>query len=162
LYVCGYKKRQTPEEPQRWGWGLAAVRVRDHSVLWSKDDLGQAPCLNQEVLECAANVIPVASLPVDDASRQINALGPRSTNLGKLSLVLLDKATGAPIGQRIEVSLDNESGASRALSVTVNAGQVQVTAGSARLRFPFDPAIPPREDRPTSQPAGGQSEARKP
>jgi hypothetical protein len=152
LYVCGYKKRRTSDEPQRWG--LAAVRIQDRSVLWSRDDLGQVACLNQDVLECAANAIPVASLAAEDGNRGWNGNGPRNSSTGKLSLLLLDKAAGNPIGQRLEVPLDTEAGASRALSVAVYPGQVQVTAGAARLRFPCDPASAPHADGPSTQPVG--------
>jgi hypothetical protein len=128
------------------------VRVQDRSVLWSKDDLGPWTCLNQDVLECATNVIPVAGLKIDDGSQQANANVPRVMATAKVSLSLLDKATGKRVGETIEAPLDSEAGGSRALSVAVSPGQVQVTVGATRLRFPFAPVL--GGARPTSRPAG--------
>lgn len=153
LYVCGYKKRRSADEPPRWG--LAALRVQDRSLLWSKDDLGAWTSLNQDVLECATNVIPLAGLVVEGRSQSLSANTPRATSTTKVSLSLVDKATGNRVGQVIEVPLDSEAGSSRALSLAVHPGQVQVTVGAARWRFPFAPVSVPGEARPASRPDGG-------
>ena len=113
LYVSGYKRRRTNEEQQRWG--LAAVGVQDRTVIWQRDDLGPWACLNQEVLECAANVIPLAVLTSDNTGQaQPSFNNARVLSISKLQLSLLDKATGNKIGERIDVPLENNSGASRA------------------------------------------------
>lgn len=143
LYVYGFKSRaQSGADPDQ-RWGLAAIRVSDSAVLWGKDDLPAKTFLSQDVLEACTNAIPVAVFLTNDAVRQFHGAhggSVRTGTAGQVGLSVVDKTTGKQIGEGIIAPLESEAGASRILSVEVRPGQVQVTAGAARMRFPFDRA----------------------
>jgi hypothetical protein len=158
LYVCGFKKRSSgAADADQQRWGLAAIRAADATVLWDRGDLGPRPCLDQDVLESAANAIPVAVLmPANEGNRQFHG-GVRAGAGGRLELSLLDKATGKSIGEKIGAPVDAEAGAARILSVQVRPGEVQVTAGTARMLFPFESPGGKAASQPAAeedQPAG--------
>ncbi|HOB73352.1 MAG TPA: PQQ-binding-like beta-propeller repeat protein [Phycisphaerae bacterium] len=167
LYVCGFKKRASgAADADQQRWGLAAIRVADATVLWSRDDLGPRTHLNQEVLGSAVNVIPVAVLTTaNERPRQFQAGRPRTDRSAWLELTLLDKATGQKVGESISAPVDPEAGAARVLSVRVRPGEVQVTVGEAWMRFPTGSGVGQAATRPAddeSSPAGidvGESRA---
>lgn len=141
LYVCGFKKRVAASnlsEADQQRWGLAAVRISDGTVLWQRDDFGARAHLNQDILETSANAIPVVVLSVNSEAQRFQAPGVRSGNAAKVEVVLVDKADGKEIGEKITASLDPETSAWRILNVDARPGQLHVAAGPVHLHFPFD------------------------
>ncbi|MEP0844436.1 MAG: PQQ-binding-like beta-propeller repeat protein [Phycisphaerae bacterium] len=140
FYVCGYRKRGSDDNnPDRLG--LAAIRVSDRKVLWQRDDLGPGTWLNQEVLECSANAIPLVTRVGSGGNQQLRTIN--SSEGAVLEVTLLDKAGGKPLGEPMEVPLPAEAAAMRILNVRTTAKDLRVVAGLAMLRFPFTPAARP-------------------
>jgi hypothetical protein len=127
LYVCGYEKREAVYDKRRWV--LAAVQAPSGKILWNRKGIEARPYLSADMLRASSNAIPLAILtPAGGDERQARA--------GRLSLTLLDKRTGQPIGETVTADVPNTSKAHAILDVQVRPGQIIVMAGSSRIRVP--------------------------
>lgn len=155
LYVYGLEKRFEPSRgsTERQQWSLAAVRVNNGEILWSKGELGPQLCLTTEALAASPNAIPiVAYRPASGEARMDYGNGPvtiATSRRAAVELMVLDKATGAKIGDTANLEVEATDGAAILLDLQVWPNRVTAFVGTNYLEFNL---LPPG-NRATLSPA---------
>lgn len=141
LYIYGLHRRSErprPGSPQQQ-WSLAAIRVDSGDVLWSKTDLGPQACLTPEVLTVSTQAIPVlAYRSAGSEMRGDHGTGPiaiPTARRAKVELMILDKATGATIGDTVSLDVDSADGAAIMLDLQVWPNRATAFVGTNYIRF---------------------------
>jgi outer membrane protein assembly factor BamB/tetratricopeptide (TPR) repeat protein len=142
LYVYGLARRQENNRPMPipQEWAVAAVRMSDGQVVWSKQDLGAQLPLTGDVLEASSNAIPLLVFrPAAGQNRVIvgddGAVVPPSAGRGKVELILLDKATGKALGEKVVLESEPGDSSSMLLDLQVWPDEVAAFVGTQYVRF---------------------------
>ncbi len=154
LYIYGYQERVTePAQLDQQKFGLAAINFAGGDVLWEIRDLPARTFLSDDLLRASPNAIPLVSFirPGGGAEQPPVRADGTGSGAGSVELVILDKKTGKPIGERITTPMDKDPGAGRIQSVEVWPGRILVASGSSYLRYPVE-----------TPPGGAGLEAREP
>ncbi|HOA73035.1 MAG TPA: PQQ-binding-like beta-propeller repeat protein [Phycisphaerae bacterium] len=152
LYVYGFEKRtesnRLPSDRQQWS--LAAIRVPNGDVLWARTGLGPLMCVTGDALTASTNAIPVLAYRPAIAEGTVHH-GNTPLNAGtgrraKMEFMVVDKATGATIGDTVSINVDGVEGSSMLLDLQVWPNRVTAFYGGNYLRFSL---LPPGE-RPSA------------
>jgi hypothetical protein len=158
LYVYGFEKRTEPNRAptDRQQWALAAVRVPTGDILWAKTGLGPLMCVTGDALTASPNGIPVlAYRPASSEAGTHYGSAPLAAGTGrraKMEFMVVDKATGATIGDTVSMDVDGVEGSSMLLDLQVWPNRVTAFYGTNYLRFSL---LPPGER--SSPPSGSQT-----
>jgi len=146
LYVYGLQKRSEPGRPttDRRQWAMAAIRVSDGVVLWNRSDLGSQLCLVSEVLTASSNAIPlmvyrplITEARLDQGNGQITVSVPRTR--AQVELAILDKSTGATIGETVSMNVEGLEGAAVLLDLQVWPERITAFVGANHASFELRP-----------------------
>lgn len=152
LYLMGLQKRF---EAPRGGlglqqWAVAAVRVEDGAILWSEGGLGPQMCVTADALVASSNAIPLlvyrpasGEVRVDHGNGQIGGITARRA---RVELRLLDKKTGAAIGEPVAIEVDATDGSATLLDLQVWPKRVEAFVGASRVAFETGPAADGRSE----------------
>lgn len=134
LYAWGYELRtaQTSKfDEQRWA--LSAVDMTTGDILWRQGGLGARTHLTEEIMQAAANAIPIAEFKPPAVN---NAVQSNERLDGEIKLTLLDRKTGAVMGRTVKAAVPGNASAREVLDVEVRPGRILVMVGAAVVEFP--------------------------
>lgn len=139
LYVYGLERRPEPQRGahENQQWAIAAIQVDNGEILWSRADLGPQLCVTGDALTAAPNAIPL--LVYRSAAQESRADYGTPTLLpgrrARIELIVLDKATGAALGETVSMDVENADGAAMLLDLQVWPNRVTAFVGANHLRF---------------------------
>jgi outer membrane protein assembly factor BamB/predicted negative regulator of RcsB-dependent stress response len=148
LFVVGLQQRFEPARGNAEGqqWSLAAIRLDNGEILWTKTDLGPQMCVTGDALVASSNAIPLLIYRAANEAR----VNQGATNRARLELVVLDKSTGAQLGDTVSTDVEGMEGVAAMLDLQVWPGYVTAFVGTNLVRFDLSPPL----DRPA--PSAGQ------